>query len=114
MSKSITADEIIKAMDEIVSHELKQPENPFGYKPMHFSGMPVYEVQDRVYPKLQLTESFADKWLTDEAKERINAKLVALLGVTVVKPIPEGVMYRYGNAIMARPGDVSRILNTCA
>ena len=114
MNDTLTYKDIAKAMREIEKLGPKPMDNPFAYKPMHFGGMPIYEVKDRVYPKIQLTESFADKYLTVEAKERINSKLIEMLGMRVVKTIPDGTAYMFSGGIMARPENIAMIINTTA
>jgi hypothetical protein len=109
MSDSITYEDVMKACAEIEKHAPKNTmRNPFEFNiPFHFNGMPIYEVHDKVVPKIQISESFADKWLTDEAKEKLNAKLVDMLGTRTVRPIPEGQMFMIGNALVARPEHIA-------
>ena len=111
MSDTLTIDDIMKAHDEVMKYAPKQHDNPFAFNPMSFGGMPVFEARDQVVPKIQVSESFARKWLTDEARDRINAKLVDMLGVNVFSPVPKGVMYKFGNNIIARPEHVAALID---
>ena len=114
MKDTLTIDDILKMKNELMKYAPNQQDNPLAYKPMHFNGMRLYEAHDSVKPKIQVSEWFADKWLTNEAKERINSKLVEMLGVRVINPIPEGVMYRFNNSIIVRTEDIARILHVSA
>ena len=109
-----TIDDIIKAKNELDKLGPKPMENPFAYKPMQYAGLPVYEVHDTVVPKLQVSETFADKWLTDEARDKINAKLVDLLGVNVIKTMPDGIFYNTSYGIIAKSRDIKAIMDVIA
>ena len=114
MKDTITYKDIMKVSDEIMEYAPKRQDNPFAYKPMHYADMPIYAASDRIEPKMQVSEWFADKWLTDEAKERINAKLVEMLGVRIIMTIPENTMYMFGSSIIARREDITRLLDISA
>ena len=113
-NNTITIEDVIKVSKEITKHAPKQQSNPFDYGPMQFSRMPVYELQDRIEPKVKVNEWFANKWLTDESKEKINAKLVEMLGVRTIRTIPKDTILMFGNNIITRRQEITNILNICA
>lgn len=105
---TITIEDIQKLAADLKIHE---KDNPLFWNPLAFNGMPVYEVKPRMIPIIQISEDF--KWLTDEARARLNAQLIELVGCREVCPLPKDSIYMYGNNIIARPETIS-ILNTMA
>ena len=110
MKDTLTYEDIIKAAKEIEKHAPKQYDNPFAFNPMKFGGMRVFEAKPTIVAKVKLSESFAEKWLTEEAKNRINAKLIEMLGTRDISPIAPGIAYMFGNNIISRSETCAMLL----
>ena len=116
---TLTVDDIQEFLKVAKDLDIKAPnryEDPFNlnFQPRMFQGVPMYEVPVTVVPKIQLTKSFADKWLTKEATQKINAKLVDMLGTREHCAIERGHVLSFGDrAMFARP-EMMGLLNTTA
>jgi len=77
-------------------NESFNPRNPFKYL-----GIDIHEVPVKMVPIVQVSESF--EWLTDEAREHINNKLIELLGYKEQCAIQKNMAYMIGNRVLVRP-----------
>lgn len=77
--------------------------------PFTFSGIPVYTVQPKIVPVLQISKDF--KWLTVEARAKHNAYLLKTFGTRDESAIPFGQAFMFNNAIFARPEMIAAITN---
>jgi len=64
-------------------------------------GMPVYEVQPKYEPVLQISKDF--KWLTDEARAKHNAYLLKTFGTRDISAIPLNQIFMFNNSLIMRP-----------
>ena len=75
-------------------------------------GMPIYEVQPKYEPVLQLSENF--KWVTDEFRAKQNAYLLKLFGTRDISLVPKNQVLIYGNNIIMRPEHAAILRNMTA
>ena len=83
--------------------------NPFA-----FNGMPIFEVKPKIIPVLQVRKDF--KWLTDEARAKIDGYLLDRFGTREECAVPKDQILICGNNIFMRPEHRSIIagLDACA
>ena len=111
MKDSITIEDI-----ERIAREIQTPSHQLGYfnqyRPFNFAGISVHEAKVTMVPKIQVSENF--KWLTDDDRLRINAKLVELLGCREQCAVPKGIAYMLHNDIIVARSGMFNMINTCA
>ena len=111
MNDSITIEDIARIAKEIQQIP-NQPDYLNPYRPFNFAGIDIHEAKVTMVPKIQVSEDF--KWLTDEDRLKINAKLVEMLGCREQCAVPKGVAYMFGNRTIVARSDIINILNTSA
>ena len=106
-------EDIISEMERLSKEFEPKIKNPLSFPPM-LNGSPVYEVKPLMVPIIQVSKDF--KWLTDEARAKINRKLRELIGCREQCAIPKDSVLMWNNSIFARPEHISMIngLNTQA
>ena len=88
------------------------PNSMLDMYPFNFAGMPVYEIQPKYEPVLQLSEDF--KWVTDEFRAKQNAYLLKLFGTRDISVVPKNQVFMYGNNIIMRPEHTAMITGMTA
>ena len=108
MSDTITRESIQEAIEKVKGFD-RPKFNPFGSF-MSYAGFNIVEAPVKVVPVIQVSESF--EWLTGEAREKHNSKLIELLGFKEVCPIKKDSIYimRDYNTMVVRP-EVLAVLN---
>ena len=83
-----------------------------GSYPGSIYGMPVYEIQPKYEPVLQLSEDF--KWCTDEFRAKQNAYLLKVFGTRDISIVPKNQVFMFRNSIIMRPEHTAMLMDMTA
>lgn len=112
----MNADELLIAIKDLendlkIDNRNRSTSPYFPFEPRKLMGLDVHTIEPQMVPVVQVREDF--EWLTDEARERINKRLIELLGYKDISPLRRNEAYLFGNNVVMHR-DAVKLINVSA